>query len=57
METYPNLYQMLESVKEADLYYDALPDAIQKDVKHHAAHLNSFEGLRSYVNALIRGQD
>ena len=57
MNKYPDLYTLLLADKEADRYFDSLPDYVREQIGTRSHNVNSFESLRDYAENLLRGDD
>ena len=56
-DLYQDLAELRSAEKEADQYFNDLPDYVQEHIASRSGSINSFENLRDYAENLLRGDD
>ena len=55
-QKYSGLHELLRHDREAQDYYNTLPEYVQDCMRDRADGINSFESLRHYADNLTRGE-
>lgn len=54
---YTDLQTLISSDKNADDYFNALPDYVREQISTRSQSVNSIESLQDYAENLLRGDD
>ena len=54
---YSGLDTLINSDKEAKMYFDSLPDYVKDQMWQRNQNINSIESLQDYAENLLRGDD
>ena len=57
MQHYPNLNEVLKNDKEANEYFNSLPDYVKEQISSRGDGVNSLASLKDYAENLLRGDN
>lgn len=56
-QKYPDLQTLMNQDKNAENYFNSLPDYVREQIRVRAYSVNSMASLQDYAENLLRGDD